>query len=99
MTDTEPTTTSIDTLLNLGLTRARRLRSIPESTYRLQLHKGFTFDDAVRIVPYLARLGITHCYASPYLKSTSGSMHGYDVVEHGVINPEIGGEEGLNRWI
>ena len=61
-----------------------------ESTYRLQFHAGFTFRDAAAIVPYLAQLGITHVYASPYLKARPGSTHGYDVVDHSKLNPEVG---------
>ena len=49
---------------------------IPLSTYRLQFNRSFTFSQAAELVPYLAELGITHCYASPYLRSRSGSMHG-----------------------
>ena len=41
--------------------------AIPRATARLQLHKGFTLDDAAAIVPYLARLGISHVYSSPLL--------------------------------
>lgn len=99
MKDSASPSSSIDTLAQQAIQRARSMRRIPESTYRLQLHKGFTFDDAIKIVPYLAKLGITHCYASPYLKSTTGSKHGYDVTEHGLINPEIGGEAGLDRFV
>lgn len=62
----------------------------PESTYRLQFHKGFTFRDATAIVPYLASLGVTHLYASPYLKAVPGSTHGYDVIDPCQLNPEIG---------
>ena len=36
----------------------------PRATYRLQFNREFTFADATRIVPYLARLGISHVYAS-----------------------------------
>jgi len=43
------------------------MRRVPSSTYRLQLHKGFTFDDAAAIVEYLKTLGVTHVYCSPYL--------------------------------
>ncbi|MGD2062385.1 MAG: malto-oligosyltrehalose synthase, partial [Nitrospirota bacterium] len=63
---------------------------IPTATYRLQLHRGFTFDQAVEIVPYLAKLGISHCYLSPILKARPGSTHGYDIVDHASLNPEIG---------
>ncbi len=66
-----------------------RLR-VPESTYRLQFNGGFTFDDARAIVAYLSALGISHLYASPFLKARSGSTHGYDIVDHGQLNPEIG---------
>jgi (1->4)-alpha-D-glucan 1-alpha-D-glucosylmutase len=71
--------------------------AIPIATYRLQFHPGFTFDDAARIVPYLKALGITHLYASPFLKARAGSTHGYDIVDHNAINPEIGGEDGFLR--
>jgi len=70
-------------------------RRIPVGTYRLQLHKGFRFADARALVPYLARLGISHVYASPFLKARPGSAHGYDVVDHNRINPEIGTEAQL----
>lgn len=67
-----------------------RQPSIPRATYRLQFNREFTFNDATRIVPYLARLGISHVYASPILKARPGSMHGYDVVDHSLLNPELG---------
>src|SRR4029453_5533778 len=63
-----------------------------ESTYRLQFHAGFTFRDALAIVPYLHALGITHCYASPFLQARPGSTHGYDITNHQALNPEIGTE-------
>jgi (1->4)-alpha-D-glucan 1-alpha-D-glucosylmutase len=69
----------------------------PLSTYRLQLTKDFGFDDAARIVAYLKALGITHLYSSPFFKARPGSTHGYDVVDHRVFNPELGGEEGFAR--
>jgi (1->4)-alpha-D-glucan 1-alpha-D-glucosylmutase len=71
---------------------------VPGSTYRLQLHKSFTFDDASAIVVYLKKLGITHVYSSPYLKAAPGSMHGYDVVDHRRVNEELGGAEGHERF-
>jgi (1->4)-alpha-D-glucan 1-alpha-D-glucosylmutase len=71
---------------------------IPRATYRLQLNKEFTFDDAVRILPYLARLGVSHVYCSPILRARPGSMHGYDIVAHDQINPELGGAEGFERF-
>ncbi|MGH8236031.1 MAG: malto-oligosyltrehalose synthase [Steroidobacteraceae bacterium] len=64
--------------------------SVPRATYRLQFNHEFTFVDATRVVPYLARLGISHVYASPILKARPGSMHGYDVTDHTRLNPELG---------
>ncbi|MBS7696521.1 MULTISPECIES: malto-oligosyltrehalose synthase [unclassified Chelatococcus] len=74
-------------------------KTYPRATMRLQLHGGFTFDDAVRIVPYMAELGISHLYTSPLLTARPGSMHGYDVVDPTTINPELGGEPGLLRLV
>ncbi len=74
-------------------------RRLPEATYRVQLHAGFTFRDARRIVPYLSELGVSHCYSSPYLKARPGSTHGYDITDHRVLNPEIGTEEDYADWI
>lgn len=70
---------------------------VPTSTYRLQLHAGFTADDAAALVPYLAELGVGHVFASPVLQAAPGSMHGYDVVDHSRISTEIGGEDALRR--
>ncbi|GAB95864.1 (1-_4)-alpha-D-glucan 1-alpha-D-glucosylmutase [Kineosphaera limosa] len=67
------------------------------STYRLQMHGGFGFADAERIVPYLARLGVSHLYLSPILLAVAGSMHGYDVVDHTRINPRLGGRVGFEH--
>ena len=69
------------------------------ATLRLQFHKGFTLDDAVPLVPYFASLGISHVYASPLLKARAGSMHGYDVVDPTLVNPELGGEAALRRLV
>jgi len=70
---------------------------VPLATYRLQLTKDFGFDDAAVLVPYLKELGITHLYASPFLKARPGSTHGYDIVDHEQVNPELGGAEGFAR--
>ncbi|MGB3610789.1 MAG: malto-oligosyltrehalose synthase [Cellvibrio sp.] len=69
------------------------------ATIRLQFHQGFTLDDAVPLVPYFARLGISHIYASPLLTARRGSMHGYDVVDPTRVNPELGGEAALERLV
>ena len=67
----------------------------PSATLRLQFHRGFTFADAASLVPYVARLGISHLYASPIATARPGSQHGYDVIDATRVNPELGGEEGL----
>lgn len=71
---------------------------IPDATYRLQFHSGFTFTQATAIVPYLNSLGISHCYASPYLRARPGSTHGYDIIDHNALNPEIGSREEFERF-
>lgn len=71
----------------------------PVSTYRLQFRGGMDFDRAIGLVPYLKRLGITHLYASPVFAATTGSTHGYDVTDANVIDPLLGGREGLERLV
>lgn len=68
---------------------------IPRATYRMQFHKGFSFADAAPLAPYLADLGVSHLYSSPILAARAGSTHGYDVIDHSRINPELGGEDGF----
>ncbi|RZI83987.1 MAG: malto-oligosyltrehalose synthase [Rubrivivax sp.] len=70
---------------------------IPRATYRVQLHKDFRFSDATAMVPYLDALGISHLYTSPYLKARAGSTHGYDIIDHNALNPEIGDEDDFER--
>ena len=72
---------------------------IPVSMYRLQFNRDFTFRHATKLVPYLAALGITHCYASPYLRARPGSMHGYDIIDHSSINPEIGTQAEYDEFV
>ncbi len=74
------------------------MQRTPLSTYRLQLHAGFTFDQACAAADYIRDLGISHVYSSPYLQAGKGSMHGYDVVDHHTINKELGGEQAHSRF-
>ena len=67
----------------------------PTAFYRMQFHAGFTFADALKTVPYLRGLGISHLYSSPILASRPGSTHGYDIVDHRKLDPELGGKEGF----
>src|SRR5690348_6781463 len=78
---------------------AERMTQIPLSTYRLQFNRNFTFAKANEIVPYLAALGISHCYASPYLRARPGSTHGYDIIDHQHLNPEIGTAEEYDAFV
>ena len=71
--------------------------AIPVATYRLQLTKDFDFDAAAALVPYLKQLGISHLYASPFLAARPGSTHGYDIIDHNRLNPELGGEDAFER--
>ena len=71
--------------------------AIPLATYRLQLTADFNFERAAEVVPYLKALGVTHLYASPFMKARQGSTHGYDVVDHTRLNPELGGEAGFAK--
>jgi (1->4)-alpha-D-glucan 1-alpha-D-glucosylmutase len=66
----------------------------PTATYRLQLRREFGFRDAAVVVPYLAALGVSHVYCSPVLEAAAGSAHGYDVIDHTRLSPELGGDEG-----
>jgi (1->4)-alpha-D-glucan 1-alpha-D-glucosylmutase len=90
------TTTSIDAVYERVASTALRR---PGSTYRLQMHHGFTFDEATAVVDYLADLGVSDVYLSPHLAARPGSPHGYDVFDHTRINPEIGDEAALRRLI
>ena len=71
--------------------------AVPGATYRLQFDRSFTFDDAAGLIPYLSALGITHLYSSPWLKARAGTTHGYDILDHNTINPEIGDESSLDH--
>src|ERR1700726_1743266 len=77
--------------------RALMPPAIPIATYRLQLTADFDFDKAAEVASYLKALGITHLYASPFMQARKGSTHGYDIVDHTRLNPELGGESGFER--
>jgi len=74
-------------------------RPVPSATYRLQIRKEFGFDDAAQQAQYLADLGVSHAYLSPVLQPAPGSAHGYDVVDHGRLNDEAGGEPAFRRLV
>lgn len=72
---------------------------IPRATYRFQFNRDFTFRNATDLAPYLARLGVSHCYASPLLKSRPGSPHGYDIIDHTRLDDEIGTQEDFDHFV
>ncbi len=72
---------------------------IPRATYRVQFGKKFGFDDAAALAPYLAQLGISHLYASPYLQARSNSKHGYDITDHNSLDRELGGYDAFQRMV
>jgi (1->4)-alpha-D-glucan 1-alpha-D-glucosylmutase len=72
---------------------------LPLATYRLQFTPSFTFADAAQLVPYLSALGVSDCYVSPCFQACPGSAHGYDVIDHNALNPELGGEAAYETFI
>jgi len=75
------------------------LAAIPRATYRVQLSRDFTFADVTARVPYFAALGVSHVYCSPYLRARPGSMHGYDIVDHAMLNPDLGTRDDFDRMV
>jgi (1->4)-alpha-D-glucan 1-alpha-D-glucosylmutase len=71
---------------------------VPRATYRLQLGPGLGFDDAADIADYLAALGISDVYTSPFFETSSTGSHGYDVADHGRLRAELGGDEAFARF-
>ena len=71
----------------------------PCSTYRLQLRGGVGFREAAELVPYLAALGVSHVYCSPYVEARAGSTHGYDVVDPRRLDPALGSEEDFDAFV
>ncbi|SCE78563.1 (1-_4)-alpha-D-glucan 1-alpha-D-glucosylmutase [Micromonospora matsumotoense] len=69
------------------------------STYRIQVRPGFDLDTTAELADWLADLGVSHLYSAPLLTATPGSAHGYDVVDHRAVNPELGGEAGRQRLV
>ena len=72
---------------------------IPSATYRLQVNRDFPLAEPAQIIDYLRALGISDCYVSPITHARAGSGHGYDVISHSLLNPEIGGEEGFRYFV
>ena len=71
----------------------------PTATYRVQLNKEFNFDSLKTTLPYLAKLGVSHVYASPIMQARRGSKHGYDTTDHSRISEELGGQEAFETLL
>jgi (1->4)-alpha-D-glucan 1-alpha-D-glucosylmutase len=69
------------------------------ATYRLQLRPDFGLADAAGVVPYLARLGVSHVYLSPIFEAVTGSQHGYDVVDPARVRGELGGRAAFDSLV
>ena len=92
------TPASLDDLFDrLGRDPTGPLR-VPRATYRLQLGPSLTFDDAAEVAEYLAALGISDCYTSPFFETSGAGSHGYDVADHGRLRAELGGEDAFARF-
>src|SRR6478672_12429345 len=76
---------------------SKRINRIPLSTYRLQLGSDLTLDQVHDLLPYLQNLGISDLYLSPLFRARAESSHGYDVVDHGTIDPAIGDLAAFER--
>jgi (1->4)-alpha-D-glucan 1-alpha-D-glucosylmutase len=74
------------------------MRPAPTATYRLQLHAGMPLDAVRRLIPYLARLGVSHAYVSPLLAARADSRHGYDVVDPTRLDPKLGTPADLRAF-
>ena len=74
-------------------------KRIPLATYRLQLRKEFPLEAASATVPYLRMLGVSDLYLSPVYAAREGSVHGYDVIDHGRLNPELGDARALRQLL
>lgn len=90
MTEPAPGHNAVETRREKSAVAPQPKAVAPRAMYRLQFHHGFTFRDAERLVPYLSTLGVSHLYASPVFRANPGSMHGYDIVDYGELNPELG---------
>ena len=87
--------TQLLTKAEAAAAEAPALNRVPRATYRLQLRPEFGFGEVRELVPYLSRLGVSELYFSPLFRAREESSHGYDVVDHGAIQPDFGGMDGF----
>ncbi|MBB4052159.1 (1-_4)-alpha-D-glucan 1-alpha-D-glucosylmutase [Devosia subaequoris] len=75
------------------------MHSAPTATYRIQLREGVDFDNLARHLDYIAGLGMSHLYLSPIFTASSGSTHGYDVINPNQIDPALGGRAAFEQLV
>lgn len=68
---------------------------MPVATVRVPLTPAEGFAAAAARVPALAHLGTSHLSLPSPLRARAGSADRDDVVDHGEVDPALGGEEGL----
>jgi (1->4)-alpha-D-glucan 1-alpha-D-glucosylmutase len=88
----------LEPLVTRVIRHVQAKRIVPAVTYRMQFRDEWTFDDATAVVPYLHELGVSHIYASPYMRARAGSPHGYDVCDPNQLSPALGGDEAFRRF-
>ncbi|MFL5320178.1 MAG: malto-oligosyltrehalose synthase [Myxococcaceae bacterium] len=96
--EARPSAVSVERLFDETAGALLARQKTPLSTYRMQVHKGFPLKDAHALLEYLEALGISHIYSSPLLKAFPGSNHGYDVIDHTQLNPEVGTEAEFDAF-
>ena len=82
-----------------NLAREAAARTGRRATYRVQVRPDFDLDATADLAGYLAALGATDLYTAPLLTAAPGSTHGYDVVDHGRVGPQLGGEQARQRLV
>ena len=51
------------------------------------------FEEVRGLASYFADLGVGALYLSPFLRARLNSSHGYDIVDHGQVDPSLGTED------
>lgn len=94
-----PDTVALESLARSLVSRLDVSPRVPRATYRFQFNSEFGFRDALKVIPYLAKIGVSDVYASPYLKARPGSTHGYDVDDYDRLNLEVGNEADYDAFV
>jgi (1->4)-alpha-D-glucan 1-alpha-D-glucosylmutase len=73
--------------------------SVPVGTYRVQFDGGFGFDAAAGVADYLAQLGVSHLYASPYFQTPPQGGNAYAIANFKKVSEQLGGVGAHTRMI